>query len=163
MEISYSSSEWRFSCSLSGNIGPHPIVLTIESRMVSIFWACSPISFKHIFFLVPILRSTPNHVPLKYRRVDYWCFGIKHVYLNDNCDMNFHGCGFSFNPDVHKKCLVGQCETITTMIGWDPSVCKSNRLHVDILRFFSKVMGNSPEVLMNFNRLFLKLNRFICN
>ena len=27
----------------------------------------------------------------------------------------------------------------------------------------TEMMGNSPEVLMNFNRLFLKLNRFICN
>jgi hypothetical protein len=59
------------------------------------------------------------------------------------------------------------------IISWDPSVCKSNRLHVDILRFIyinievcsinsSKVIGNSPEVL-NFNQLFLKLNRFIYN
>ena len=27
----------------------------------------------------------------------------------------------------------------------------------------SKMLGNSPEVSMNFNRLFLKLNPFICN
>ena len=48
-----------------------------------------------------------------------------------------------------------------------------NRLHVDILRFlhykigvysinYSKMIGNYPAVL-NFNRLFLKLNWFICN
>ena len=59
------------------------------------------------------------------------------------------------------------------IIGWDPSVCKSNRLHVDILRFFlyyigvysinsSKMIGNFPAV-SNFNRLYLKLNRFIYN
>ena len=54
-------------------------------------------------------------------------------------------------------------------------VCKSNWLHVDdILRFSCiklgvyssidsyKVIGNSPAVL-NFNRLFFKLNRCICN
>ena len=52
------------------------------------------------------------------------------------------------------------------------SVCKSIRLHVHILRFSyikigvysidsSKMMGNFPAVL-NFDRLFLKLNRFIC-
>ena len=57
--------------------------------------------------------------------------------------------------------------------GWDLSVCNSNRLHVDILRFsFTKLgyipinsfklTGNFPAVL-NFNRFFLKLNRFICN
>ena len=59
------------------------------------------------------------------------------------------------------------------MANWDPSVCKSNRLHVDILQvsFITlgissknsyKMIGNFPAVV-NFNRLFLKLNRFICN
>ena len=42
---------------------PPPIVLTIEPRMLSIFWARSPISFKHMsfwcpFFLDILLRST---------------------------------------------------------------------------------------------------------
>ena len=59
------------------------------------------------------------------------------------------------------------------IIGQNPGVSKSNRLHVVIFQFFfydtgaysidsSKMMGNFPEVL-DFNRLFLKLNRFICN
>ena len=61
---------------------------------------------------------------------------------------------------------------ITT--GWDPSVCKSNRLHVDrhppvslhqikaySIDSFQKI-GNFPAV-SNFNRFFLKLNQFICN
>ena len=59
------------------------------------------------------------------------------------------------------------------IVGQDPSDSKSNRLHVDIFRFCfhsfevysidsSKMIGNSPEV-SNFNRLNLKLNRFICN
>ena len=58
-------------------------------------------------------------------------------------------------------------------VGQDPSDSESNRLHVDIFRFCfhsfevysidsSKMIGNFPEV-SNFNRLFLKLNRFICN
>ena len=49
----------------------------------------------------------------------------------------------------------------------------NNRLHVGILQFpfiklgynfisSSKMTGNLPAVL-NFNQLFLKLNRFICN
>ena len=57
--------------------------------------------------------------------------------------------------------------------GRDPSVSKSNQVHVDIYRFFfnyfeicslnsSKMMGTFPEVL-NFNHLFLKLARFSCN
>ena len=53
------------------------------------------------------------------------------------------------------------------------SVCKPSRMF-DILRFSflykvgiyainsSRMIGNFPAVL-NFNRLFLKLNRFICN
>jgi len=60
------------------------------------------------------------------------------------------------------------------IVGQVPSVCKSSRLHVDILEFCfhsfevyssinsSKLIGNSPEV-SNFNWLFLKLNRFVCN
>ena len=57
--------------------------------------------------------------------------------------------------------------------GWDPSVCKSNRSHVDNLRFSfinlvflyysmnsSKMIGEFPAI-SNFNRLFLTLNRFI--
>ena len=55
-----------------------------------------------------------------------------------------------------------------------PVFYKSSRLHVDILRISfnkfwgvysidsSKMIGDFPAVL-NFNRLFLKLNRFICN
>ena len=57
--------------------------------------------------------------------------------------------------------------------GWNPSDYKSNRLHVHILRFSfvklgvyyidsSKMIGNFL-VDFNFNWLFLKLNRFICN
>jgi hypothetical protein len=55
----------------------------------------------------------------------------------------------------------------------DPMVCKSNRFHVDIFRFISsnlryvpyippsEMIGEFPEVL-NFNRIFLELNRFVC-
>ena len=61
----------------------------------------------------------------------------------------------------------------SSVVGQDPSDSKSNRLHVEILRFCfhtfdvfsiesSKMIGKFPEVL-NFNQLFLKLNRFICN
>jgi hypothetical protein len=63
---------------------------------------------------------------------------------------------------------------LAIITGLDPRVSKSNRLHDDILRFSfyeigvystdsSKTINNFPAVLMNFNRLFLKLNRFICN
>ena len=57
------------------------------------------------------------------------------------------------------------------MMGWDPSVPKPNRLHVDILRFSfiklgyiysinsSTMIGNFPAVL-NFSRVFLKRNVF---
>ena len=59
------------------------------------------------------------------------------------------------------------------IFGQDPSDPKSNRLHVHIFRFcfdsfevysidLSKMTDNSPRV-SKFNRLFLKLNRFIFN
>ena len=58
-------------------------------------------------------------------------------------------------------------------VNQDPSDSKSNRLHVVIFWFWfhsfevysidsSKMIGNPPKV-SNFNWLFLKLNRFICN
>ena len=59
-------------------------------------------------------------------------------------------------------------------VGQDPSDSEPKRLHVDIFRFCfhsfkevyckdsSKMIGNAPEV-SNFDRLFLKLHRFICN
>ena len=59
-----------------------------------------------------------------------------------------------------------------SITGQDPSISKSNRLHVDIFRFFqefevcsinsSKMIGKFPEVL-NFKRLFLEVDRFVCN
>ena len=59
------------------------------------------------------------------------------------------------------------------IVGQDPSDSKSNWLHVGIFWLFfhsfevysidsSKMIGNSPKVL-NFNQLFVELNRFICN
>ena len=59
------------------------------------------------------------------------------------------------------------------IVGQDPSDSNSNQLHVDIFRFCfhsfevhfidsSKMIGKFPEVF-NFNRLFLELNRVICN
>ena len=68
--------------------------------------------------------------------------------------------------------MIGEILGITT--GWDPSVCKSNRLHADILRFSFIKIGvlhsiNSSKTIrkflavLNFNRLFRKLNRFIGN
>ena len=54
------------------------------------------------------------------------------------------------------------------IIGWDPSVCKSNRLHVDILRFSFIKLGYIPYILLKWSVIFpavlnFKLNRFICN
>jgi hypothetical protein len=47
-------------------IGPK-IMLTIDSRMDKTFQARSPISYKHMFFLVFVIRSTIGHAPLEYR------------------------------------------------------------------------------------------------
>jgi hypothetical protein len=59
------------------------------------------------------------------------------------------------------------------IVGQDPSDSKSNQLHVETFQFCfhsfetyfvdsSRMIGNSLEVLMNFNQLFPKLNYFIC-
>ena len=76
--------------------------------------------------------------------------------------------------DLHKT---KQCDPvpgkILGIVGQDPTDSKSNWLLVDMFQFCfhsfeiysidsSKMMGNPPEV-SNLNRLFLKLNRFICN
>ena len=59
-------------------------------------------------------------------------------------------------------------------VSQNPSDSKSNQLNIDMIlpvllysvevysRDSSNIIGNSPEV-SNFNWLFLKLNRFICN
>ena len=71
------------------------------------------------------------------------------------------------------KFLCVKCQKLAKTLSNIYIVCKSNRLHVDILRFSfiklgvysidsSKMVGNFLVVL-NFNRLFLKINRFICN
>ena len=78
--ISYSLSNWRFSCSLRGHIGGPTIMWTFGPGVVSIFWPHSPISFKHMSFWY-LLRSTPNHIPLK-NRCPYPCYvGIRYIYL----------------------------------------------------------------------------------
>ena len=64
-------------------------------------------------------------------------------------------------------------ERFLGIIGRDPSVSKSNRLHVHICQFFphefevyslssSKTLSDFPEVL-KFKRLFLESNQLMCN
>ena len=45
----YYLSKWRFFCLVNDNVGL-TIMLTIELKMVSVFWARRPISFKHMLF-----------------------------------------------------------------------------------------------------------------
>ena len=62
------------------------------------------------------------------------------------------------------------------IVGQDHVILNPNRLHVDTFRFCyfhsfevyssidsSKMIGDSLAEVSNFHRLFLKLNRFICN
>ena len=58
------------------------IMLTIEPKMVKIFWARSPISFKHVF-LVLILTSTPNRTPPKDRWLTKKSNQVMPAYLNN--------------------------------------------------------------------------------
>jgi hypothetical protein len=81
----------------SSYTGP-PIMLIIEPRMVSIFWACIPISCKHISlrcpFLEPHLTSYHSHMGFQIIAVS----GIRHVYLNSppsHCTSNFIWCSES--------------------------------------------------------------------
>ena len=57
-------------------------------------------------------------------------------------------------------------ERFLSIIGWDPSVGKSNQLHVDILQFFLYTVGvysiNSSKMIGNFPTV-LNFNWFICN
>ena len=55
--ISFSLSKWRLLCSLSDHIDLSQLMLTIEPRMVSIVWACSPISLEHTSFWCPFLDT----------------------------------------------------------------------------------------------------------
>ena len=88
-----------------------------------------------------------------------------------------------FGENFHSKLE----ETIQSLNQWDPgrflgiisqnsSVPKSDQLHVVIFRsffidfevglfhrFLSEMISNFLDVLMNVERLFVKLNRFICN
>ena len=79
---------------------------------------------------------------------------------------------FSIDHNEWRKQGKKQCPwKILGIIGQDPTVSKSNWLHVDIFRFFlyyleaysidsSKMTSKFPKVL-NFDQLFLKLNRFM--
>ena len=58
------------------SFAPHIILFIINLKNLviikwsySIFWALSPISFKHVFFLS--ILDTLNHIPPKYRHRDY--------------------------------------------------------------------------------------------
>ena len=57
----------RFPCSSSDHIIPPPIMLTIVSRMVSVFRACHPISCSTHVFMVLVLMPTFNHIPFIYK------------------------------------------------------------------------------------------------
>ena len=57
-------------------------MLTIEPRIVNVFWACSPISVQSYVLLLHVLRPTPNTLHSK-----HWCpimayVGFMHIYLS---------------------------------------------------------------------------------
>ena len=74
---------WKLTCLLTGVIySPPPkkkrinkIMLIIKLRIDSLFWAHSPITFKHVSFGRSLLKSTPNHIPLKYKSPHYCYVG----------------------------------------------------------------------------------------
>ena len=112
-----------------------------------------------------------------YYSVCYICSPLGQAATTVDHNTQWHGDGLLHWPQNWQHLV---CSTLDQwsgrflgIIGWDPSVCKSNRLHVDILQFsciklgyilyiFLKWLVVFPEV-SNFNWLVLKLNRFICN
>jgi len=57
------------------------ITLNLKFRGVVIIWACNPIYYEHIFFMVINFGAIPNHIPLKYRCLIKKNDCIMHVYL----------------------------------------------------------------------------------
>ena len=60
---------------------PPPIISTIEPRMVIIFWAYNPISFKNMSFWYKHLSWSHTWQHIKYRRLIKINNQIKHIYL----------------------------------------------------------------------------------
>jgi hypothetical protein len=57
----YILSKWRFSCSLNGHTKFLQIRLTMEPKMVIIFWACYPTCFNDKSFWNPFLEPHKLH------------------------------------------------------------------------------------------------------
>ena len=57
------------------------------------------------------------------------------------------------NPKHWLQPVIGE---ILGIISWDPSVCKSNQLHVDILRFSCMKLGNIPSIPLKWPVIFLQ-------
>ena len=96
------------------------ITSTIEPTML----AC----FEHVF-LVPLLRSTPYHIPLKYSFRGYCCIRCRQVYLR-------------FNWDYHKFC--GQ-ELIGCILAFTDRIY-SKESHSDFITFCDFCIGTSRAV-----------------
>ena len=104
-----------------------------------------------------VCSSAPNLSPINYRRSN-----------QEKQPNNIH------IPYIHVIWWTGAVPGhFLGIVRQDPNDSTSDRSHVDIFRFCfhsfevysrdsSKMIGKFPEVL-NFNRLFLELNRFTCN
>jgi hypothetical protein len=90
--------------------------------------------------------------------------------------LNFFMCFSKFQPGFKTQSSqndsIGHSRLILGVLICDPSVSKSNQLHVDVFWFwflfslhwlyiFSSL--SNFDGILNFDQLFLKLNRFICN
>ena len=71
------------ACSLISELDTYvlPMMFIIECRVVIMIWRCSPMSFKHVFFMMFALRSPPNHIPLKYRGLIKKTSHLRPIYL----------------------------------------------------------------------------------
>ena len=79
-------------------------MVTVEPRMVSAFWACSPISFEHMIsswhsFLDPHLTTYHSNI----RCPDYCFVGFRHIYFMLFIGTKWEGvlyCGHSFQLHI---------------------------------------------------------------
>lgn len=93
--------------SLNGHIDSH-ILLTIKPWMVNIYWACTPISFNHIYFWHMFLAS---HQTTYHPNIDAW---IRIV-----CLTSAYQCQ-GITQCLHKRCPRFHCKMWTwSQASWD--------------------------------------------
>ena len=118
----------RSSCSLSGHIDPPPIMLTIEFRPVSLFWAHSPITSKRLCSWCPLLDPHLTTYRWNIGVKNCCCVGIRLVSQNranlllDVCRFGITGCSTSSSSWMGLP-----RETVVRANGFDSGPCSQGK------------------------------------